>query len=152
MVENCDELHLVDPHFGPEMAKWRRVLERILALVAARRSGLPSKICLHCRHKAKLDFFENEASAMAQRIPAGVTLSFKRWAERPGGEKFHNRYLLTDIGGVILGVGLDAGNSGQTDDVNLMDAVQFLKRWDQFNGACAFDLADEPAAIVGTKQ
>lgn len=88
---------------------------------------------------------------MTARIPTGVTLNFKRWSERPNGEKFHNRYLLTDIGGVIFGVGLDAGSASQTDDVNLMDAVQFLKRWGQFNGACAFDLVDEPKAVVGVK-
>lgn len=152
LVENCDELHLVDPHFGPEMPKWRRVLERILDLVGSRKSGPPSKICLHCRSKATLAFFESEADALAARIPAGVTLTFKRWSERTNGEKFHNRYLLTDIGGVIFGVGLDAGSASQTDDVNLMDAVQFLKRWGQFNDACAFDLIDEPKPIVGAKK
>lgn len=151
LVENCDEIHLVDPHFGPENARHRRVLDSILELVAARRSGLPSRVCVHCSPKAKIDFFEAEALAMASRIPAGVTLTFKRWAERAGGERFHNRYLLSNIGGVIIGVGLDAGREGQTDDVNLMDAVQFLKRWDQFNGACAFDLVDEPRAVVGEK-
>lgn len=152
LIDNCDELHLVDSHFGPENARHRKVLEHLLYLVASRRSGTPSSICLHCGAKSTLTFFEERAAAMAVRIPVGVTVSFKRWKERPNGEKLHNRYLLTDIGGVVFGVGLDAGESGQTDDVNLMDAVQFLKRWDQFNGACAFDLADEPAAIVGKKR
>lgn len=152
MVDCCDELHLVDPHFGPEMNKWRRVLVKILELVSARRSGPPTMIVVHCSNKAALSFFQDEANAMARGIPSGVRVRFKRWKQRPIGEKFHNRYLLTDLGGVVLGVGLDAGSSEETDDLNLMDATQFNHRWDQFNGSCVFDLADEPAAIVGTKQ
>jgi hypothetical protein len=151
LVENCDELHLVDPYFGP--VRHRKVLEQLLAIVASRPSGQPKDICVHCSadKDVSLTCFEQQTAQMTSRIAAGVKVRFKRWSERANGEKFHNRYLLTDIGGVIFGVGLDAGSASQTDDVNLMDAVQFLKRWGQFNGVCAFDLVDEPTAVVGVK-
>ncbi len=60
--------------------------------------------------------------------------------------------LAEQTGQTIDGVGRDAGSASQTDDVNLMDTVQFLKRWDQFNGTYAFDLADETVPIVGKKR
>lgn len=155
MIENCGELHLIDPHFGPENVRHRRVLEHLLGIVASRRSGRPNRICVHCSGEkgVTLSFFEQQCSEqIAHRTPAGITVQFKRWVRKDNGEKFHNRYLLTDLGGVVLGVGLDAGSASETDDVNLMDATQFELRWDQFNGAGAFELADEPAPIVGTKR
>ncbi|MBI2566409.1 MAG: hypothetical protein HYV63_05185 [Candidatus Schekmanbacteria bacterium] len=154
LVENCDELHLVDPHFGPENSRHRKVLEHLVTVVASRPSGQPKDICVHCSgdNGVSLAFFEQQAAQMSSHIAAGVRIRFKRWSERRNGEKLHNRYLLTDIGGVIFGVGLDEGKASQTDDVNLMDAVQFLKRWGQFNDTCAFDLVDEPKAVVGVKR
>jgi len=90
-------------------------------------------------------------SGAAVGLSAGITLHFRRWAELPGGEKLHNRYLISDIGGVILGVGLDAGSPDETDALNLMDLGHFLKRRDQILGAARFKLVDEPKPVVGTK-
>jgi len=154
MVENCDELHFVDPHFSPHKKDYNKVLEFILKNCTCSSHPI-GRICVHCKEdysKPSREFFEQEAAKIANRIPLGLEVSFKRWKEREGGEKLHNRYLLTNIGGVTFGVGLDAGSTGQTEDVNLMDAVQFLKRWGQFNDACAFDLVDEPKSIVGVKK
>jgi hypothetical protein len=46
---------------------------------------------------------------MAARLLSGVSVEFVRWRQKAGGDKLHNRYVLTDIGGVSLGVGLDEG-------------------------------------------
>ena len=86
---------------------------------------------------------------MARRLPPGMILKFKRWSEN-GGEKFHNRYLLTDHGGVTFGIGLDEneGNADQTEDINLMDRNQYLLRWAQYtNGSGQLSLVDEPVSI-----
>src|SRR5262249_53913086 len=102
MLVNCRQLHLIDPHFGPENARHRKILERLMGVLAA--NGVaPSTICVHCQYKSTLEFFEDEAKAMAARLPPGLTVSFVRWNERGGGEKLHNRYVLTDLGGVSLG-------------------------------------------------
>jgi len=37
---------------------------------------------------------------MAARLPSTQTVSFRRWTTRDGGEFLHNRYVLTDLGGV----------------------------------------------------
>ena len=84
-------------------------------------------------------------------IPGGMTLIVRRWQNRPAGEKLHNRYILTDVGGVQFGFGLDEGDRGTTDDVTLLSAPAYGQRLGDYAGpAYAFDLEGE-VKIVGRK-
>lgn len=151
MLVNSQEIHLVDPHFGPENGRHRRVLEALLDALDDH-GARPSVVCIHCGAKAAREFFEAKAQAMASWLPPSQTVAFKRWKERDGGEDLHNRYLLTDLGGVMLGVGLDEGKEGQTDDLLLLTPAQYTRRWSQYVGANgAFALVDEPAPVTGSK-
>jgi hypothetical protein len=149
MVTNCRQLHLVDPHFGPENVRHRKVLEALMGVVAD--NGLTLDVVrVHCSGKSPMEFFEQEAAKMAARLPRGVSVEFVRWRQKAGGERLHNRYVLTDIGGVSLGVGLDAGGAGETDDLLLLPRAQYALRWGQYveeNGS--FECADRPAIVVG---
>ena len=65
----------------------------------------------------------------------------RRWRNRPGGDKLHNRYILTDVGGVQFGAGLDEGDQGATDDVTIIDDDTYRRRMVDYAGtAPAFDL------------
>nr|MEC4583581.1 hypothetical protein [Candidatus Parabeggiatoa sp.] len=47
----------------------------------------------------------------------------------------HNRYILTDIGGVLFGTGLDDDNDGEstsTDDVTLLDESAYKQHWKKY--------------------
>jgi hypothetical protein len=151
MLVNCKALHLVDPHFGPENARHRKVLEAFLEVLSTH--GLvPDVVRVHCSVKSELTFFEQEAAKMAARLPSGISVEFVRWRQRDGGEKLHNRYVLTDLGGVALGVGLDAGEAGETDDLLLLPRAQYEHRWAQYvidNGA--FERVDSPATVPGAR-
>jgi hypothetical protein len=149
MLTNCRQLHLIDPHFGPENARHRRVLEAFMGIV--RDNGLTLDLVrVHCSDKSTLDFFEQEAAKMAERLPRGVSIEFVRWRKKAGGDALHNRYVLTDIGGVSLGAGLDAGAAGETDDLILLPRAQYDLRWAQYvGGSGAFECADQPSTIVG---
>jgi hypothetical protein len=71
-------------------------------------------------------------------------------AERPGGEKLHPRYILTDLGGVRVEVGLDSGDPGQTTDVSLLDRRIYEERSKDYQQpSAAFDYKDE-IRITGT--
>lgn len=151
MLTNCKALHFIDPYFHPEKASNRRMLAAILDLVATQ--GLqPGVIRVHCRMKDGPDFFQVEAERMAARLPDGILVEFRRWRQRDGGEQLHNRYVLTDLGGVALGTGLDEGDQGETDDVHLLTRAQYELRWSQYVGTpSAFDLVDSPRTIRGSK-
>ena len=149
MLTNCRELHLIDPHFGPENARHRKVLQAFMDVLA--RGGVQLELIrVHCGDKN--DNFERDAQAMAGRLPFGVTVEFVRWRERAGGEEFHNRYVLTDVGGVMLGVGLDAGSAGATDDVLILPRPQYELHWRQYVNETAFDCVDRPAKVVGRRR
>jgi len=151
MVTNCRQLHLVDPHFGPENARHRLVLEALMGVVADNKLAL-DVVRVHCSEKSAMKFFEQEAAKMAARLPIGISVEFVRWRQKAGGDRLHNRYVLTDIGGVFLGVGLDAGGAGETDDLLLLPRAQYALRWGQYveeNGS--FECADRPAIVVGTR-
>jgi hypothetical protein len=149
LVLNSRTLHLVDPHFGPSNARHRRVLEAIAVLIASRGGGA---VCVHCSDKEALDHFEEGANELAKRVPATVHVEFRRWRQRTGGEKFHNRYVLSELGGVMLGTGLDAGEVGETDDLLLLPRAVFERRWDQYvTNDRSFEEVDRPATVTGTR-
>ncbi len=151
MLSNCTKAIFIDPHFGPENLRHHRTLKAFLNALMHNRGGhAPTKVEVHTSAKSAPDFFKTECeNQMPHNIPHGLCVRFIRWKERQGGEKLHNRYILTDIGGVIFNVGLDEGNEGETDDVTLMDRKQYELRWNQYTGSNpAFELVDD-TDIVG---
>jgi hypothetical protein len=151
MLTNCRQLHLVDPHFGPENARHRRVLEALMAILGD--NGLSLELVrIHCSEKSTLEFFEQEAARMGARLPQGISVEFVRWREKAGGDRLHNRYVLTDVGGVLLGVGLDAGQAGETDDLLLLPLAQYKRRWEQYvMNDGSFEQVDKPCTVHGAR-
>ena len=85
-------------------------------------------------------------------IPVGISVRLVRWKQKIVGEKLHNRFILTDRGGVIFGVGLDDGDGAaeETDDIKLLDDETYKIRWQQYTSGVAFDLVDE-LVIIGRR-
>jgi hypothetical protein len=76
--------------------------------------------------------------------------------QRSGGEKVHNRYILTKLAGVSFGVGLDSaddGDTGQSDDLCRLSSEQLNKRWGQYVSARTswFDVAAGPLEILSAR-
>jgi hypothetical protein len=137
MLRIADAIIFVDPYFRPGRIENRRPLEAFLrAVVTARPLLMPTRIEVHTSldegRSGTREFFEEQcARRLPQCVPGGVRLVILRLRERPGGERLHNRYILTDVGGLIFGVGLDDGAPGETDDVTVMDRAQYELRWSQ---------------------
>ena len=68
-------------------------------------------------------------------LKAGVTLRAFAWGEGPMGVRMHNRYLLTEVGGIAVQTGLDRGPRGthQTDDLTLLSREQHQERWAEYS-------------------
>lgn len=140
----------IDPHFGPENSRYRKPLQEFLRKATlARRAALPV-IEVHAKVKASEEFFRAECHKLARIIPSGVAVKFVRWQQKENGQSLHNRYVLTDFGGVLFSHGLDEGRIGETDDITLLDRKSYERRWSEYTGINpAFDLAEEPFEIVG---
>ena len=143
----------VDPHFGPERPRFRRPLEAFLERMVRERPGaLPDRIEILTGIKTTgtLEFFRSKCVArLPSCIPKGVHIIIRRLSQGKAREAFHNRYILTDIGGVIFGIGLDDGQEDETDDLNLMARTQYELRWEQFADATSTEFEqDEPSFEV----
>lgn len=151
MLSNCLELYFIDPHFGPENPRHRRPLEAFLNEMAVNRCGkpLPNCIEIHTSNKAESGFFKDTChKRLPQLVPSSYRVRLKRWVERPDGEKFHQRFILTDIGGVEVDPGLDDGKEGESFKVMLLKRKMFDTEGDHI-AAPAFDLAENPVEIIG---
>lgn len=157
MLRIASVIVFVDPHFSPAELRYLRTLEAFLrAIIEGRAVDGPGRVEVHTSadedRTGTREFFEVECRSRLPRcIPSGVNLRIVRLQQRPQGERLHNRYILTDLGGVLFGVGLDEGDDGDTDDVHLLDRTQYDERWQQYaSDAPAFDRHEPPIEIGGT--
>ena len=161
LLRCCEYAVFVDPHFDAK----RRFLEpfRLFMeeLVTKRVTTSIPRTELHIAVENKLDppleiRRANERLASLQRtlpdvIPFGHPVRVVVWRERLRGQKLHNRYLLTNIGSVSFGIGLDCNEESfnpahpqaQTDDINCLSEEHQDKRWCEYIAAPAFDKVAE---------
>ena len=158
LLQRSSHVIFVDPHFGPERLRYRRTFEAFLEQMVRQRPGCsPHRVEVHTAAKGTgtEEFFRKECETKLRGcVPIGITLLVRRLRETPQGEKLHNRYILTDIGGVTFGTGLDEGDNGQTDDLVLMDRRQYDLRWSQYGGdpPQAFEQEGDAIEVVGTRR
>jgi hypothetical protein len=146
----------IDPHFRPDKIQWRRPLQAFLEIATVkRRPGDLLKVEIHAKDDLETGLFTAYSKrSLPEIIPSGMTVRIFQWHERDRGEKLHNRFILTDIGGVSFGIGLDDsdGENGQTDDIQLLNEETYNLRFAQYAGSApAFDLIAE-ITIIGKRR
>ena len=146
LLQCCENIILIDPHFRAEEPRFSNVLRKFFEVSeksSYKRNSMQFE--LHTR----IDSGENIEQRAETRvnnmreylkdvIPPDQSLKVYIWEEKIGGEKFHNRYVLTESGGVSFGTGLDAANPDtdtiETDDILRLDKKQYAHRYKQFKG------------------
>ncbi len=106
----------VDPNFGPRSRNFRVVLEGCLvAMLDQHKKCQAHRIEYHTGDDLEGgDFTTLCHGHLTDIIPNGVRLRLVRWRSR----ELHNRYVLTDVGGISFGQGLDqASDTAQQEDV-----------------------------------
>ncbi len=152
MLRCATKILFVDPNFRANKKEFREPLAAFLRSVDTQTSKIT--IELHTEERddtpSWTEFRKECENKLPPIIPKGLTLTVYRWKEREGGEKLHNRYILTDIGGVSFLTGLDEGDPGMTDDVSRLSAATYNQRWndyDERNGV--FKLDRETFSVEG---
>ena len=153
MLRSAKRILLVDPHFRASRQRYQNSLGKFLRLVRVEAPQVAIELYAGnvADNAPDWDFFRGECERyVPDLVPAGLTLVVRRWTNRAEGEKLHNRYILTDIGGVQFGVGLDEGDPGTTDDVMRLDIDVYRRRIEDYAGAApVFNLEGE-IQILGT--
>ncbi len=159
MIRNSERVCFIDPYLRlvdvkndktskVTESKWYMLFKLIFEKVSCEKISKKIDFEIHISaelHHTKLfsqQYYEHiNKPKLSPLIPSLCTVTVIRWKQRTNGEKLHNRYILTDIGGVHFGTGLDEGNEGETDDITLMKRDAYQKRWEQYCGESpAFDL------------
>lgn len=112
LIQVSRKLHLVDPHIG-FAPRWLNPLRALINACSA-----PMEVTVHAYAsgdgKPTRDYFEARVRQYFQVLPPGVAVTFRRWERRAGGQDFHDRAILSDVGGMTFGNGLDEGDIGTT--------------------------------------
>ncbi len=153
MLRCATKVLFVDPHFRATEERFRKPLAAFVRIIGTRASDLTIELHTADRDGAPIwEKFQKECRAKLPPIlPAGATLTVHRWKNREDGDKMHNRYILTNLGGVEFGHGLDEGDPGTTDDVSRFEAGPYNRRWNDYAGPdFAYDRDGEPFSVQGT--
>ena len=149
-------IRLVDPHFNPNREEYCRALQEFVRVALENRAFPLTTIEVHLsadgEGKPTAEYFSGRCQAVLPNlIPAGVRVRLIRWRKKDGGEELHNRYVLTEFGGIRFGAGLDEGGAGETDELEILDNDAYRTRFGQYDpGGTTFDLADQ-VVVVGTR-
>lgn len=129
----------VDPYFDPAEDRWAALICACLRRAQPLWTFLPKVRILTAVKGLKMGRAAQDAHValhfgrVLDRVPSGIQVSVFRVLRRKGQERFHNRYVLNDWGGVKFGIGLDMPPSGvvETDDVGILSADEYATRWRQ---------------------
>lgn len=86
-------------------------------------------------------------------LPRGAFVDFYCLENPPSGDSFHNRFVLTDVGGVIAPYGLDDFTSGAAhnarDDLQPMSKGVYEGRWKQYVEKKDVSIIGNPVRVEG---
>ena len=158
MLRIATDIVFVDPYFAPQRPGYVPVLVSCLHACHERRviGASPQVLILTSGDPKKKsgtrEFFEDKCrQQLPRRLPIRQAVTIRRLTERPGGERLHNRYVLTEHGGVSFGAGLDEKPDGNaSDDLHLLGRDQYTQRWDQYSGdSPGFERPEDDVTVVG---
>lgn len=144
LLTRSREVVFVDPYFGGLEERFFTVLVAMLTHLTTAPVRV-TRIEYHLAQKSlcldHAEFARRLHRRLSRDLPPGLSIDFLLWEQRPGGEILHDRFVLTDLGGVYFSVGLDEGDAGQTTQVSRLSRTAHEKIWRDYTVATtAFDL------------
>lgn len=157
LLQNAAVMTFVDPYFFPNKRFGEPYKLHIASIAAASHvrvqgSRALTLVCAVDTGKTACPAAEFKHSCegiLPSWLPKGLTLNIYRIKSFPGKQEVHNRYILTDIGGVSFGHGTDRSDNDSYDDINLLSARQFSHWKAAYTpGSSHFDWSEPPVTII----
>lgn len=131
LLKTAKVIKIIDPHLDFSHHRYREPFNAFMKHV---RAGTQIEIYRGIRDDGPTrEFLRQKAEQFLQTaLPIGV---HARIFLLPAGT-MHNRFLLTDLGGIKFGVGLDAAgdNAAPEDELSLMVPGVWQSRWARYSG------------------
>jgi hypothetical protein len=153
LLMRAREVAVVDAYFNPSIqlrnSKWLRPVQAIASSLPT--DGRLIRFEVHAlnprdpRNKWRSGLFiahciENLCAA----LPPGMRIKANLWQERDGGVEFHERLIVTDIGGVSIDPGIDEGPSGEVYKLRLLGQSEIPTYFSKFTPVSApYDLVEQ---------
>jgi hypothetical protein len=116
-------VYFVDPYFHPGNQRYREVFERLLPLIASRAQGQGTPIATIVRSSHADKASEEDFASFRKHCGGqGGGLSIRFWEVRPkkGHKPLHDRFLVTELAGIVLSSGFDESKGATTVQLALM--------------------------------
>lgn len=129
MLDCAREVVLIDRNFDPDKYRWRQFLMKLTEFLSGRTfSPSIGKIDFHFGDKLSVNHLQLLCSNLiASDLPTGMKVNFFVWPR----DELHDRYVLTDVGGVRFGIGLDIwdGSGPQKVEASRVSEETRLRWW-----------------------
>ncbi len=147
LLDVSTHIVVIDPYFRADQDDKTQPLVAFCRLL----KGTASVEVHVSDEKRSYDLAMRDANrALPNILPEGMEVTLHCWSPVPGGARLHNRYLLTEIGGVQFGDSVEMGNTGQQDRVSILDESSRAALWEQYCGEHpAFKSAGMPQVFTG---
>lgn len=151
LLEISSRVLMIDPHFRADAERFRKPIQALFGLLRQK----PPLHQVEVHSGLGRDVSYDNASAAAKRylppeLPRGAKVKLCFWAPRTSGERLHNRYLLTDIGGVQFGDSIEQGKPGELDRLSILSERDRQHVWSLFvDPPYGYDPAGDPIVIDG---
>jgi len=131
LLKTAKVIKIIDPHLDFSKSRFREPFKAFMKHV---RAGTQIEIYrgIDDGGPAREFLRQNAEQFLPNALPAGVNARIRLLPAGP----IHNRFLLTDLGGIKFGVGLDAAgpNTAPEDELSLMVPDVWQARWCQYSG------------------
>jgi len=128
LIRHAKIIKIVDPHFDLAKPRYLRPLEQIASLL----QGNQATVEIHRSDEIAEDELIRRFQQYAALLPAGVRMQLHLYEKT----QMHNRFILTERGGLIYGVGLcdnEDGGGAPDEEVILMETEIRDARWNHYS-------------------
>ena len=152
MLRSARTILFVDRFFDIRNAQYRETLKACLDIVHSKGArGVRCEIH-YCDHytRPSAEIIERDAHQWLRGvIPNGRSIALYAWQEKAGGEDFHARYLLTDVGGINVEAGFSAEGAHQNVQLGLLPLDFVEAKLEAFERvSTVYDLVEPVLEIV----
>ena len=139
VLELSTHIIFIDPYFDPRKRRFRNPLIEFLKVLSMRKNGVPlQRLEYHVSDEEEETEFKSWLDTyLRPQLPPGLTVAFCRWNKGD----MHNRFILTNIGLLQFGIGLDeyiGGGAPREDQLNRLSDVDHSKLWAKYSTGTVF--------------
>lgn len=171
ILRHANEILIVDPYFDAADASYRNVLRALVLRAMAERNParLRPRVVLITgvndrqqgagqipQPQQNLNVANDKYGKALQRLPGelpvGVEVIFSCISGLIQGDRFHNRFVLSDFAGALCPYGVEELGEAVFDDITPLHQGQYEKRWAQFSRTTELPVVGVPVVIRGEQR